>query len=84
MPALKPLTDEEFFHTISLPHIPNSEIKKPNINNIKTHLLREGLLSDFQAFYLVECVLPLFKSEPNLLNLPTPINSINYTSFNLT
>ncbi|KAM0682697.1 35-cyclic-nucleotide phosphodiesterase (PDEase) (35-CNP) [Mitosporidium daphniae] len=72
--ALRPLTDDEFFHNISLSHIRNSKIKRPNLENIKSHLLREGLLSDFQAFYLCECVLSIFKAEPNLLKLPAPIN----------
>lgn len=71
IPALRPLSDEDFF-TLN----DQSGEKVPNIPNLKSHLIMEGLLTDFQAFYILEAVQPLLKAEANCVNVSIPVNSI--------
>ncbi|KAI9334704.1 calcineurin [Obelidium mucronatum] len=46
---------------------------KPDLEFLKTHLTSEGRLSEEQALFILKKATEIMTSEPNMLELPTPI-----------
>ncbi|OZJ05413.1 Serine/threonine-protein phosphatase 2B catalytic subunit [Bifiguratus adelaidae] len=59
-------TDEQFFH----PQYPN---QLPNLEFLKNHFYREGRLSEEQALFIIQKGTELFRAEPNILHVSSPI-----------
>lgn len=61
---------------------PNND--KPDAEYIKAHFFEEGRLTEAQVLRIVRAGIKLLKSEPNLLNIPTPVTSkhTNLQAFN--
>lgn len=65
-PASNIPTDEELF-------LPGTWPRQVNLPFLKSHLFREGRLSEEQALYIIESTTKLLASEPNLLELDAPL-----------
>ncbi|VVT54449.1 uncharacterized protein SAPINGB_P004081 [Magnusiomyces paraingens] len=64
-PAWRKPTDEEFFD--------KSDPTKPNLEFLKSHLYREGRLTDDQALYIINSASETMRSEPTLLEVSAPV-----------
>lgn len=64
-PALSTPSDDMFWS----PDDPS----KPNLQFLKTHLYREGRLTEEQALWIIHAGTEILRSEPNLLEMDAPI-----------
>lgn len=65
-PAANIPTDEELF-------VPGTWPRQVNLPFLKSHLFREGRLSEEQALYIIESTTKILASEPTLLELDAPL-----------
>jgi serine/threonine-protein phosphatase 2B catalytic subunit len=53
-------------------------IRSPNAEFLKQHFLQEGRLTDTQALYILDQATQLLASEPNLVDVESPVTSKSY------
>lgn len=51
---------------------------RPNTEFIMQHFIQEGRLTEVQALYILDQATVLFSSEPNLINVKSPVISMSY------
>lgn len=56
----------------------NRGVSKPNAEFLKHHFLREGRLTESQALYILEQATGLLASQPNLVDVESPVTSESY------
>ena len=62
-------TDEEFYA------LDETGDRKPNGQFLKQHFFREGRLTEEQALFILEKATALLATEPNLVDVASPVTS---------
>ena len=77
MPTSLTPTDDQVFIT------DQRGIRSPNAEFLKQHFLQEGRLTDTQALFILDQATQLLSSEPNLVDVESPVTSKSYWFFHL-